>query len=71
VVPPGNVVVVMDSGGLTFRVKLLLAVFINESVTVIDTLKLSVMVFVVPLIVPVKSPMLNPHPGGVLAAVHV
>jgi len=44
----------MDSGGLTFSVKFLFAAGSNAVSTVIDTAgKLVVIVFVVPLIVPV------------------
>jgi hypothetical protein len=58
----------MEGGGLTFSVRFLLAVFISESVTVMETLKLGVVVVVVPLIVPVKRPMESP--GGKPASVH-
>ena len=68
-VPPGNVVVVMDSGGLTFRVKFLFAGGSNAVSTVIDTAKLGVIVFVVPLIVP--DDILMESPGGKPEAVHV
>ena len=68
-VPPGNVVVVMDSGGLTVRVKFLLAGGSTAVSTVIETLKLSVIVFVVPLIVPVMAAIESP--GGKPEAVHV
>lgn len=58
----------MEGGRLTFKVRFLFAVFISESVTVMETLKLGVVVVVVPLIVPVSRPMESP--GGKPDAVH-
>jgi hypothetical protein len=58
----------MEGGGLTFSVRFVFALFISESVTVMETLKLGVVVIVVPLIVPVSRPMESP--GGNPAAIH-
>jgi len=58
----------MEGGGFTFSVRFVFAVFMSESVTVMETVKLGVVVVVVPLIVPVSRPMESP--GGNPAAVH-